>query len=274
MKIVLLILLGLCLGSFINALVWRVHEQAKSKKSRHNPKLSISRGRSMCVHCGHELAVKDLLPVLSWLSLRGKCRYCKKPIDDSPLTEIITAMLFVASYVYWPFSWELATQIQFGLWLVILTLFIALAIYDKRWMLLPNRLVFPLVAVTTVFASVTVVTGEQPLVVLSSIIMSVLIAAGLFYGLYIASKGAWIGGGDAKLGVALGLVLGSPMLSIAMLFIASCLGSIWALPSILRTGTAKTKIPFGPFLIAGTIITFLYGESFIHWYREAFLYGL
>src|SRR4051812_13278636 len=100
MIIAVLIVFGLCLGSFVNALVWRVHEQEAAKKP--NKKLSVLNGRSMCPHCEHELAAKDLIPVLSWLSLGGKCRYCHKPISKQyPLVELLTALLVVGSYIWW-----------------------------------------------------------------------------------------------------------------------------------------------------------------------------
>src|SRR3989344_6490262 len=125
MIVAILIVLGLAFGSFVNALVWRLHEQeerAKSKEQRRkkgkakntaklsshtsvlsSKDLSILKGRSMCPSCKHGLAAKDLVPVLSWLTLRGKCRYCHKPISiQYPLVELITATLFVISYLLWP----------------------------------------------------------------------------------------------------------------------------------------------------------------------------
>src|SRR3954465_436221 len=104
MIIAVLVVLGLCLGSFVNALVWRLHEQEEggSKKAAAK-KLSIIKGRSMCPHCKHALKPIDLIPVISWLSLRGKCRYCSKPISiQYPIVELSTALLFVVSYIWWP----------------------------------------------------------------------------------------------------------------------------------------------------------------------------
>src|SRR4051794_11351319 len=96
----ILLFLGLCFGSFINALVWRVHEQEKGKKTRN---LSILHGRSQCPHCGHELAAKDLIPVISWLLLKGKCRYCGQPISRQyPAVEATTSGWFLLSYYFWP----------------------------------------------------------------------------------------------------------------------------------------------------------------------------
>src|SRR5579871_5847178 len=100
MLIFILIVVGLAAGSFVNALVWRVHEQSKKKKSA---ELSILKGRSMCPRCKHELAASDLIPVLSWLWLRGKCRYCQKPISPQyPVVELAVALVFVSSYFWWP----------------------------------------------------------------------------------------------------------------------------------------------------------------------------
>ena len=117
-------------------------------------KLSILKGRSMCPHCKHELAAKDLVPVLSWLYLRGKCRYCGKPIDDTPLVEAATAALFAISYLGWPGPLDTGLQwLIFAVWLIFVVMFVALAVYDLRWLLLPNRVVYPLIllAIADVF---------------------------------------------------------------------------------------------------------------------------
>ena len=96
--IVIFFVLGVCFGSFVNALVWRIHEQSKPKKKRaaSDKELSVVSGRSMCPNCKHTLSTKDLLPVISWLTLGGKCRYCSKPISwQYPSVEMLTALLFV-----------------------------------------------------------------------------------------------------------------------------------------------------------------------------------
>src|ERR1700712_4728549 len=105
--IFLLVVLGLIFGSFVNAFVWRLHERESLLQKKRKPtkkqlsELSILHGRSMCVHCHHELAAKDLVPLFSWLWLRGKCRYCHKPIQDSPLIEAVLPVLFIVSYLAW-----------------------------------------------------------------------------------------------------------------------------------------------------------------------------
>jgi leader peptidase (prepilin peptidase)/N-methyltransferase len=151
MIIAALILIGLALGSFVNALMWRLHEQEiesvkkkTKKRTEYLKDLSITKGRSMCTHCHHQLAPKDLIPVVSWASLRGKCRYCKQPIADTPLAELLTPLLFVVSYYYWPVLLHGYGLISFLFWLPCIVGFVALSIYDIRWYLLPNRIVYPL----------------------------------------------------------------------------------------------------------------------------------
>lgn len=277
MIIAVLIVFGLCLGSFANALVWRVHQQAEeSKKKKPSKKrlqeLSISKGRSMCPDCGHELSAKDLVPVLSWLSTKGKCRYCQKKISvQYPVVEVATAILFVASYVWWPYQlsadgWQL---IAFGLWLAILTGLMALLIYDLRWYLLPNRIVYPLTVLAGCMALIQVSVAPEPASAVIDTALSVLVGGGIFYALFQLSGGKWIGGGDVKLGWLLGLVIASWAGSLLMIFIAALLGSLVSIPLILDKKLKRTSvIPFGPFLIAGAIIVVLFGADIIDWYTQ------
>lgn len=275
MIIIVLFTLGLCLGSFTNALVWRVHEQAKPKKKRvaKDKELSIVKGRSMCPHCQHTLAWYDLVPVLSWLSLGGKCRYCRKPIGwQYPLVEVITALTVVISYIYWPVALQGAQLLLFGIWLVMLVGFMSLIIYDMRWMLLPDRIVFPMQGIAAAFALIVLLSSKHLLHDSLWLAFALACTAGLFYVLHVVSDGKWIGGGDVKLGVVLGLVLADPAKSFLMLFIASLLGTILAIPLFI-TGKAKrsSKLPFGPLLIVATIIVYLFGASMMAWYQHRFL---
>src|SRR5690348_7443935 len=104
--VVLLAVFGLIFGSFIDALTWRIHEQAqlqKKKRIKIPRELTMLHGRSMCPNCRHTLSALDLVPVLSWVVLRGKCRYCSMPISwQVPVIELLTGFLFVASYIWWP----------------------------------------------------------------------------------------------------------------------------------------------------------------------------
>lgn len=272
---VVLALLGLCFGSFVNALVWRLHEQSKTGKTKKlkAKDLSIVHGRSMCVHCQHTLSWYDLLPVVSWLSLGGKCRYCKKPISwQYPLVELLTAALFVISYLYFPYElWTMNYGLLFALWLTILVGFMALIVYDIHWMLLPDRIVFPLQGIVLMYVLLAAIT-EADVAVFGQAVLGVVFSAGIFYVLFQLSKGKWIGGGDVKLAVVLGLVLGGPLEALLMLFLASWLGSIYSLPLLVRGQAKNAKIPFGPFLIAATIIVYLFGHNLLAWYKSLFLF--
>lgn len=275
MIIVVLILLGLCFGSFVNALVWRLHEQAKPKKKRaaSDAELSISKGRSMCPHCKHTLSALDLLPVVSWLALGGKCRYCRKPIGwQYPLVESLTALLFVLSYLVWPWGWSAAGYVMLGAWLVGLVLFMALIVYDIRWMLLPNKLVFPLTGAAIVSCAAFIAADPHPLHAVIMAAISVAVAGGLFYVLFQVSGGRWIGGGDVKLGWALGLFVVRPGLAMLVLFGSCLIGTIYALP-LLALGKLKrtAHVPFGPFLICATVVAMLFGQRIIDWYAYSVL---
>jgi prepilin signal peptidase PulO-like enzyme (type II secretory pathway) len=276
MIVLLLIVFGVCLGSFVNALVWRLHEQGKLKKAKKksgtSPDLSIVKGRSMCPHCHHALAAKDLIPVLSWLQLRGKCRYCHKPYDDTPLTELLVPLLFLLSYAYWPLTFNTRGELLFVFWLVFLVGFVALIIYDIRWQLLPNRIVYPLLGLAIIEVLLMVGLFDGRLMTLRSDVLGAAIGGGIFYLLFQVSNGRWIGGGDVKLGAVLGLIVGGPWPALLLLFLASCLGSLTAVP-LLLTGKAKrsTRLAFGPFLIVAAIIVYLFGASMIAWYRRQVL---
>ena len=259
MIVLMLSAFGLILGNFVNALVWRLHERK-----------NWTTERSECTHCHHILGPLDLIPVISWVLLRGKCRYCRHPIDDSPWVELALPVLFVASYSFWPWSLEGSAAFVFMLWLVFLVGFLALAVYDLRWFLLPNTLVFPLIGLAAV-QIVTVTLWEGDWRVLLGAGAGAIIISGIFYLLFQASKGTWIGGGDVKLGIALGLLAGGVMEAFLLLFIASALGMIAALPMLVRGKAGrKTQLPFGPLLIAGLIVVKLFGSAMISWYAGLF----
>lgn len=288
-------LLGIVFGSFVNAFVWRLHEQAelaekqkaKSKKqskrkSNHSPQpsaltasdLSITKGRSMCPNCHHTLAAKDLVPILSWLWLRGKCRYCGKPISGQyPLVELVTGLLFVLSFVTWPYALGGVGLYMFVFWLFYVVVFMMLAVYDLRWFLLPDKVVFPLIAVALVEV-VSVAIWRRSWADLWQPLAGAGIIFGLFYLLFQVSKGAWIGGGDVKLAFALGLIVGSPVAAFLVLFFASLLGTLGSLPLLVKgRDNLKAHIPFGPYLLAATCIVFLYGNHIVDWYTRLLLPG-
>lgn len=276
MVIVLLVVLGVCLGSFVNALVWRLHKQAASKAVASDSRYSITHGRSMCPHCEHELSAKDLVPVLSWLSLRGKCRYCQKPIPDTPLPELIVPALIVWSYLAWPYAsgtWQLLDIAVFAVWVLLLTGFTALALYDFRWQILPDKMVAPLTVLGAALV-VCLAIAESDIQIAVGALLGAVVLFGIFYGLYAFSGGKWIGGGDVKLAVLLGLLAGGVAGAFMVLFIASFLGTAYiaAISLIKRRAVSRqTRIPFGPFLLLAAVVIALHGVDLFDWYTNLLL---
>jgi prepilin signal peptidase PulO-like enzyme (type II secretory pathway) len=255
-----LLTFGLCFGSFVNAADWRL----KVKKD-------IVHDRSECVHCHHKLSALDLVPVFSWLYLKGKCRYCKKPISKQyPLVEIAVAAYFVISYLVWPtaltdgYDW-----FHFGLWLVYGVMGAILFVYDLKWQLLPDRIVKPLIALGGIDFVVRAFHGQWSFErFFGELLLALAAIAGLYWVLHTLSKGAWVGFGDVKLGIFMGLALGWQNALLA-LFLANLVGVLVILPG-LATGKLKrtSKIPFGPFLLIGFVLAGLFGEVFIRAYFD------
>lgn len=276
MTVLIIILLGLCFGSFVNAFVWRLHEQETKKKlsKKQKDELSVLHGRSMCVYCRHELAWYDLLPVASWLSLGGKCRYCRRSISwQYPAVELLTAGLFILSYAAWPYGfYEPAGVVLFALWLVFIVGFMALAVYDIRWMLLPNRMVYPLIWLAVVQVGIRAVLDADTAGAIAGAALGFLAIGGLFYLLFQLSDGTWIGGGDVKLAFMIGPLVGSGVLSMMVIFLASILGTLVSLPFLAQKSLkASSRIPFGPFLLTATIVVYLFGGRILDWYMQGLL---
>ncbi len=275
--------LGLCLGSFAGAQVWRlrarqlvqdkkVGEKIDKKEYARLKPLSEHTGkedRSRCLSCNHRLAWYDLLPLLSWMSTGGKCRYCKAKIGlFEPLMELVVAIFFVVSYIIWaPHLQGVIPVIQFVIWLVAGVMLAILAAYDIKWFLLPDRVVFPLIVLSGIYALLTVLAAPSIFVAVFDLVGSLMIMSGIYWLLWLVSKGKWIGFGDIKLGIALGLLLGSWQLAFLALFLANLIGCLIVLPGLMmKKLTRTTKVPFGPMLIAGFLIAALFGADIISWY--------
>jgi len=222
----------------------------------------------MCSHCGHELAAKDLIPVVSWLWLRGRCRYCGVKIQDNPLVEVSTGLLFVLSYLWWPLPVHGIGLFQFIVWLLFVVAFVALATYDLKWFILPDRIVFPLIAIAAAEVVITAVWRQDAWFALDAM-LGALTLSGIFYVLFQFSGGAWIGGGDVKLAIVLGLLAGSPVQSLLVLFFASVIGTLCSIPILLKGKKGlKVQVPFVPFLLAGTFLVVQFGQQIINWYTN------
>lgn len=257
--IIILAILGAAMGSFVDAFSWRLHT-----------KRNFVSDRSECEHCHHKLSAADLIPILSWLMLSGKCRYCRTPISPRvPLIEAGLAVLFVASYAYWPLgfaTWQACAV--FGTWLLYMVLLAILFVYDLRWMLLPDKIVFPLIGLGFIDAVLRV--SLQPQADAAAYFLytgfGIVALAGIYGALYAFSKGKLVGFGDVKLGVFMGAVLGGPK-ALLVLGLANTIGFFVVAPGLL-TGrlTRKSRVPFGPFLILGFMIAGLFGDVIIKWY--------
>lgn len=285
---VVVAVLGLVMGSFAGATVWRLrarqllqdkkagepYDKAELKRLTPLTKSNLANDRSRCLHCGHTLAWYDLLPLTSWLSTKGKCRYCNKPIGSfEPLIELGTAASFVLFYAYWINIFGPTVLWLLGLWLVAIVLLVILFAYDAKWFLLPDVITYPLIGISAVIAIIQInlfnigasdLTGP-----LLSLAGSVLILSGLYLVLWLVSKGTWVGFGDVKLGLALGLLLLDWRLAFLTLFLANFIGVLVVLPGLISKKLSRgSQVPFGPFMIAGFAISLLAGGWLVSLFEQ------
>lgn len=250
---VFVFLFGASIGSFLNAAMYRL---------RHSK--SIVSDRSRCIHCSRVLAWFDLIPIVSFLVLRGCCRMCKKPIPKAYLAvELAAALLFVASfYLRMPTDLAVWTQPHLVLllrdWLAIAVLLFLFA-YDLRYMLLPDEVTLPAILV---FALLSYVSGMEPL----SLAIGIVLGGGFFLLQYLVSSGRWIGGGDIRFGALMGVLLGWPLILVG-LFVSYIIGAVVAVV-LIASGRKKLgqTIPFGTFLAVGTLVTLWFGKDLLAWY--------
>jgi prepilin signal peptidase PulO-like enzyme (type II secretory pathway) len=248
-------LLGLLFGSAINAMVWRLKVER-----------SWVRGRSECPDCGHVLAPKDLIPVFSYVYLGGKCRYCRAPIKDHPSVEIVTAVAFAvtaAALLSGPLT--VSDWVNLVFWLVMLVMLLVLAVFDKRWMLLPDKVMLPLILVAFA-ASLTQAVMERSPGLLIDRLGAAVAAGGVFYSIVFFSKGKAMGGGDIKLAFAMGLILGLQNTAVALLIAFNVAAIAGITMIVVKKRSRKDLIPFGPFLVGATIVAYLFGDRIVDWY--------
>lgn len=251
--IVIFAVLGLCFGSFVNAWVWRTKEGK-----------SVAKGRSMCPDCKHQLSASDNIPLVSYLLLRGKCRYCHKPISiQYPLVELITSLLFVALYLYFTpvniYQW-----VELIAWCVITVLLVAAFVYDLRWMLLPDKFTLPVVLIAILLLVMQAIQYGIPSIYAQLIATAVF--AGFYLAVWVLSKGRLLGGGDIRLAVLIGLLLSVPQLLVAI-FVAYVLGALVGVLLIaLKLKKRTDAVPLAPFLIFGLYFGLFFGYQISSWY--------
>jgi len=268
--IVVLGVLGALLGSFAGAQVWRLraHQLVEDKREGEEVdtvELKRLKGllrpalqdRSECLHCHHQLAWYDLIPIVSWVSLGGKCRYCGRPIGITEiLLEIGLAIVFISSYLLWPYALNSMPHIAgFVAWLIACVILAILFVYDAKWSLLPFAINIALVVVGVLF-QVILFTSDMHLDVWS-LIGGIVILGGLYL---MFSIFGWVGMGDGILGVGLALFLGRWQYAFLALFIANLLGCFMLIPLYARRELHRhARIPFGPFMILSALIVMLFG---------------
>ena len=259
MLAVMVFVYGLLVGSFLNAWVWRLHTHRK-----------VSKGRSMCPHCKTPLRWYELIPVFSWLALRGKCRTCHKPISwQYPAVELANAAVWVSLFLFLNPA-NILEWVSFLAWLALASLLLAALVYDAKWMLLPDAFMVPAVVVALVIAVVSAV-GMGSLSELIARLVAAILFGGIFFLIWFISKGSWIGDGDIWLAAIMGLVLTGVQLVVAI-FVAFNLGAIVGLVLIaIHKKNRKSMIAFGPFLIIGLFAGFFFGEALLNWYLGIFV---
>ncbi len=239
---------GATMGSFVDALVWRLPTGRP-----------LTWQRSECESCQRTLGVVDLVPVVSWLALRGRCRHCGMRISVlTPLAEASLAGLFVVSALAWPLGFgRPATVASFVLWLIYLVVLAALAVYDARWKRLPDAALLVLGALALVDAGLRV-SLHGPLT-LGGYAGHALLGAAVLGGAYavphLLSRGRWVGAGDVKLAAFVGIVLGweQGLLAAAL---ANVLAAAVALAGLVTGRLVRgDRLAYGPFLIAGFVMT-------------------
>ncbi len=263
----ILFVFGTILGSFLNVVVFR---QEKGEKLT---------GRSHCQRCKKILTAAELIPVVSYVIQKGKCRSCKKPLSlQYPLVEVLTGLLFVGIALVLGLPLTLAEGLIFLLHGAIGCLLICILAYDLRNLIIPNTFVYPfnILALALLFLAVNP-GGDLTLVMpsIANILAGPLIFLPFFL-LWFFSGGKWLGLGDGKLVIGMGWMLGSTGV-ISAVMLAFWIGAIVSVILItlqnmgtkrLRVGerelTMKSEIPFAPFLILGYSLVFFFGLDILH----------
>lgn len=248
--IIISIILGLIIGSFLNVVILRFDDLK-----------SIISSRSHCTSCKKEIAWYDLFPLLSFIILRGKCRSCQMKISfQYPLVELGTAIIFGA--LFWKFGFNL----EFVFLLLIMSILVIVFTYDLLHYLIADFLIWGAIGLWAVFLIVSYFFLHNSLFIILNSLYGGLAMGGFFALLVIISKEKWMGAGDIKLGFLLGAIMSWPNVLVG-LFFTFLLGSIIGLILISsKKKKVKDTIPFAPFMITGALIAIFFGHAIINWY--------
>lgn len=231
---------GTVIGSFLNVIIYRLPR-----------KLSPAKGRSMCPSCERQLTAIDMIPIISYIFLRGKCRTCKNKISlRYPLVELLTGILYVLSYLTFGYNLQTLFAVAF------FSLLVVVSFIDLDTQEIPNGAVIA-VLVLAVARLFTV----SPL--LDYVIGAFAISVPLFL-LALFTNG--FGLGDVKLMFACGLFMGWQLLLLAFIIAAITAAAVGIVLMCTRRASRKTAIPFGPFLCLGMAVSLLFGNQLIAYY--------
>jgi len=238
---------GLIIGSFINVVGLRVPV-----------KQSFTYDRSRCPTCKKILSWHELIPVLSFVYQKGKCISCEGKISIIyPFIELTTCLLYIQSYVIFGISLEMVIAILLNSMLMIIF------VSDLKYMIIPNKVLLSFLPPFILLRMIEPLTSW-----LSSVIGSLV---GLFLiGFIILVSGGGMGAGDMKLFGVIGIVLGTKKILLTF-FIACALGTIiGSLLFLFKKIKRKQPIPFGPYIVVATIISYFYGDDLLNWYFNFF----
>lgn len=254
---------GATIGSFLNCIIYRLQQNK-----------SFFKGRSYCPHCKHILSWKDLIPIFSFFILKGKCRYCQNKISfQYPLVEIFTGLLFIA--IFWHVKNIIFTVpgfLYFCYLLFICCCLIVIFVYDLKHYLIPDNILSVAILTTIFWFFLSLIFKVSTLAEIKRAILSAIFPSLFFLALILISKEKWMGWGDFKLSILMGIFLGWPKILFS-LFFAFFIGGIVAIfLVILGKKKMKSEIPLGPFLVSGTFFALFFGEKIIYWYLEFFLW--
>ena len=242
--------LGAVLGSGLNCLAYRMAREQKWTK-----------GHSVCPACGAQLKARDLIPVISWLALKGKCRSCKAPVSPRYfITEVGLGLLFLATV------WKFGLTLEVLVWLIFLCCLFCLSLVDLETQIIPDRfLLIPAVARMALLLAQggfgSLWAGVWPGLVVGGAVLAISLIMDKVL------KKVSMGGGDIKLLAVLGLYFG--LAQSLLLVVLACFAGI-ALAAALVKAKPGAAFPFGPALAAAAVITMFIGEPVIGWYLGLF----
>lgn len=257
MQIFFIFILGLIFGSFINALVYRLHKN-----------ISFGFVRSICPKCQKNLKWFELIPLVSFIVQQGRCKYCRKPISlQYPLVELVAGFLFILVFrqtftvsSLMPVSF-IEVSFLIGFFLLVIFLII-IFLYDLKYYLILDKITLPAMAIAILWNLTQDFSWEQ----IINLLVASLLAGGFFLLQFVLSNGKWIGGGDIRLGVLMGLILGWPEVLVALM-LAYIIGAVWSVfMLLLKKKQWGSQIPFGTFLTVGTLAAMFWAKELINWY--------